>query len=140
MSGAPLLLAAALTLPTTANLQWDGDMERLELPSETVKPMRLPYIQEREESRPDPRAGRRMRRITGRPTLPIAPGCPDGSDPPCLQETPYPSGMPKGGYYYGYYRGEDGKLRYGKLYIPNYGPFEGGAHNNPPERTSVPKP
>jgi hypothetical protein len=127
-------------LPTTANLQWDGDVERVDLSSDAVKPMRLPYIREREEARPDPRAGRPMRRVTGRPTIPIAPACPDGSDPPCERETPYPNGMPKGGYYYGYYRGEDGKLRYGKLYIPNYGPFDGQAHNDPPRRTSVIRP
>jgi hypothetical protein len=79
-----------------------------------------------------PTSRRSWRRIRGK--IPIGPTCLDGQDPPCLRETPLPTGSPpQGGYYYGYWRDKEGKLIYGKLYLPHYGSFNGAAHNNPPQ-------
>jgi len=150
MDGTGLLLAAALSLPSTGwpELEWDGGASpqavedaaamppaALDTPRtpQTVKPMKPPHVRRVKEGARDPREGRNFRRITGRTMGPVGPICPDGSDPPC-QETQVPQGNPPlGGYYYGLYRGADGKLRYGKLYLPNYGPFDGQAHNDPPQ-------
>lgn len=100
------------------------------------KPEKLPEKPRKDAK--DPRAGRDFRRI--RPKLPLGPACPDGGDPPCAREKPYPSGSPpRGGYYYGFYRdARDNKLKYGKLYIPHYGPFDGQAHNDPPDAQPPP--
>ncbi|HVE12403.1 MAG TPA: hypothetical protein VNI01_03325 [Elusimicrobiota bacterium] len=39
----------------------------------------------------------------------------------------------QGGYYYGLIPGPDGKLRYGKLYVPQYGESPAPPHNDPPD-------
>ncbi len=98
---------------------------------ETYSPARLPgRLEPVKNELPAERDFRQLR-----PLIPVGPACLDGSDPPCNVETPHPAGSPpRGGYYYGYYRGEDGKLVYGKLYLPHFGEFDGQAHNNAPQR------
>jgi len=91
------------------------------------------------EPAPAPRRSqeRVFRQITGFPTEPF-PGPWDTSCDPsrniffgCDVVDPLaPRG--RGGYYYGLIPGPDGRLRYGKLYLPHYGDFDGQAHNNPP--------
>ena len=88
-----------------------------------VNPKAEGAVERRERERPDPRAGRVLRRITGPADMPVDPRCPDGPGQPCARATPRPAGSPpQGGYYYGWWPQPDGTLRYGKLYIPHYGP------------------
>lgn len=86
-----------------------------------------------------PRAPERAwRRITGTPNDPLhlfdRPLCDPrrGLTAGCEILDPFQA-RPRGGYYYGLIRGADGKLRYGKLYLPHYGDFDGLAHNDPPD-------
>jgi len=82
---------------------------------------------------PDIRAGRIFRRLNPlRPVLDAQ--CARANDPriECKRlreprkESPHPAG-----FYYGWYRGKDGKLHYGKMYFPSF--HKQAAHNDPPQ-------
>lgn len=50
---------------------------------------------------------------------------------PAPTAVPAYGGTPRGGYYYGFFRAADGRIVYGKAYVPHYGDFDGNAHNDP---------
>jgi len=86
------------------------------------------------------RNGRVFRRVGTRRSPSPARPCFDSTDPLCLREKQELKGSPaQGGYYYGWFRDSTGRMKYGRLYLPHYGKYDGNAKNEPPPVCRTPK-